>query len=963
MNHTEQVSLGPFNPVDPNNCAPAWQDYKREFLVHLDADGIDDKPGKRKVGKLLKCMGIDCIKIYDTFEWAPAIPAVAADEDHGIVARDAIPAEDKHNLDHVFKKFDHHWGVHRYRTIKRQEFLDTKRGEEQSIMDFIAELKRKAEHCDYGEKKEGFICDKVINGVKDTRCSERLLELSDDELTLNRVIEICRQTELTKAHMKTIASEEKTNKEVHQASRGRGHGGYRGRARGRGRGSSRGASRGSSRGRGNQRGGYRGHLPYCDWCCKHHEDKRCPAWNKYCDSCGEQGHFKVSPKCKNNNGYYRGRGSGYQRQRGSGRGGSRGRGGRQYSSQNVHQVVNDTYDRDNYFSEHVSEMFDDLHVNDVFVATVDNVKNSEWIATFDVGGDILPLEIDTGARCNVLSLGTLNSLKCKYQMKSSATVINGIHGVQGKSLGVVTLPCQYKGVIMNVQFEVLDGAKKLDLLGRYDSVRFGLIARVHNVSVNCSCEHILSEFKDVVGDSIGCMPGEYAIKVDHSVEPVVHPPRPVPAPIRDKVKNELDALERKNIIAKVSTPTAWVNSMVVVGKKKTDRVRICIDPTDLNKAIRREHFPMNSIDDVATRLTGSKVFSVLDANMGYFQIKLDEKSSELTTFNTPFGRYRYLRMPMGITCASEVFQREMVHQFGEMEGVEIVVDDILVHGRSYEEHNKRLTNVLKKAREINLKLNRKKCKIGVNEVDYVGHKLTTDGLKPTDERVRAIQELPEPTNIHELETVLGMVAYVSKFIPRLSELNAPLRELKMKENWMWGATERNALAKIKSALTSAPVLKYYDATKPVKLSVDASVKGLGAAVIQENGVVAYASRAMTPTEQRYAQIEKEMLAVVFGCTKFHKLIYGKSDVIIESDHKPLESLLKKPMHISPMRIQRMRLKLQPYSFELVHTSGKSIGLADCLSRFPRKMTKEDTVMDDDLMVCVAETVVHKPDIH
>ena len=117
------------------------------------------------------------------------------------------------------------------------------------------------------------------------------------------------------------------------------------------------------------------------------------------------------------------------------------------------------------------------------------------------------------------------------------------------------------------------------------------------------------------------MPGEYAIKIDHAAEPVVHAPRPVPAPIRHKVKNELDNLERKNIIAKVSTPTAWVNSMVVVGKKKTDRVRICFDPTDLNKAIRREHFPMNSIEDVATRLTGSKVFSVLDANMGYFSDK------------------------------------------------------------------------------------------------------------------------------------------------------------------------------------------------------------------------------------------------------------------------------------------------------------------------------------------------------
>ena len=170
-----KVSVKSFSPDDPNNCAPAWQDYKREFLIHLDANGLDDKPGKRKVGQLLKCMGLDCIKIYDTFEWAAGIPAVQEDADRGIVAQAAVPAEDKHNLDHVFKKFDNHWGVHRYRTIKRQEFLDTAREDKQPIMDFIAELKRKAEYCEYGDKKASFIFDKVINGVKDTRCSERLL--------------------------------------------------------------------------------------------------------------------------------------------------------------------------------------------------------------------------------------------------------------------------------------------------------------------------------------------------------------------------------------------------------------------------------------------------------------------------------------------------------------------------------------------------------------------------------------------------------------------------------------------------------------------------------------------------------------------------------------------------------------------------------------------------------------------
>ena len=366
---------------------------------------------------------------------------------------------------------------------------------------------------------------------------------------------------------------------------------------------------------------------------------------------------------------------------------------------------------------------------------------------------------------------------------------------------------------------------------------------------------------------------------------------------------------------------------------------------------------MNTIDDVATRLKGSKVFTTLDANMGYYQLKLTEESSFLTTFNTPNGRYRYLRMPMGISCAAEYFQSEMINVFGHIEGVEVVSDDILIHGKDTEEHNKRLIQVLEVARKHNIKLNKAKCKFGKTEVDYVGHKLTGDGLMPTDERVRAIREMRDPECHKELETVLGMLAYVAKFVPRLSEISSPLRALKKEEEWHWGSIEKETLEKIKQILTTEPVLKYYNTRKPVTLSVDASMQGLGAAVIQGDGTVAYASRVLTPAETRYAQIEKEMLAVVFGFTRFHKLLYAKEDITVESDHQPLESILKKPMHSTPMRIQKMRLKLQPYNFKLVYKKGKDIGLADCLSRFPQQGTAEP-LMDDELMVCLVETLAY-----
>ena len=174
------------------------------------------------------------------------------------------------------------------------------------------------------------------------------------------------------------------------------------------------------------------------------------------------------------------------------------------------------------------------------------------------------------------------------------------------------------------------------------------------------------------------------------------------------------------------------------------------------------------------------------------------------------------------------------------------------------------------------------------------------------------------------------------------------------DEWYWSETESDAVQAIKCELTSDRVLKYYDVTKPITVSVDASRKGLGAAILQGDRVISYGSRALTDAETRYAQIELEMLAVVFAFDKFHKLLYGKSDLTVESDHKPLEAIMTKPIGRAPMRLQKMMLKLQPYDFVLKHVKGKSLGLADCLSRFP--VDQGSKLLDDELMVCKIECV-------
>lgn len=212
-----------------------------------------------------------------------------------------------------------------------------------------------------------------------------------------------------------------------------------------------------------------------------------------------------------------------------------------------------------------------------------------------------------------------------------------------------------------------------------------LVNRVYTVNRSQSTESVeelLNEY-DHLFHGIGCLPGKYDIKVDHSVKPEVAPPRRIPHTLKDKVLEELKRMESMKIISKVETPTRWVSPIVVV-KKPSGKVRICIDPRELNKSILREHKPLKTVEEDAANLKKAKHFTTMDAALGFYQIQLTEESSWLTTFNTPFGRYKFERLPFGISSAPEVFQRAMSQEF-ENQPCEVIVDDILIWADSEQE--------------------------------------------------------------------------------------------------------------------------------------------------------------------------------------------------------------------------------------------------------------------------------------
>ena len=463
-----------------------------------------------------------------------------------------------------------------------------------------------------------------------------------------------------------------------------------------------------------------------------------------------------------------------------------------------------------------------------------------------------------------------------------------------KALGSARLKVEHNGnkhelnfVIVNQKVAPLLGFKSCQGMDLVKIMVPDVHAPVNNVaatpakavSESIISDPVLSPFADVF-HGIGFLPGEYSISLDRNVSPVVRPPCRVPVPKKDGMKAELENLVSNQVIAHVTEPTNWVSSVLAV-PKKDGSIRVCLDSKNLNTAIKRSHYPLPTVDDVTSRLTKAKVFSVMDTKSGFWQVKLSESSSFYTTFNTPFGRFRWLRMPFGISSAPEVWQRKMNEAVEGLGGVEVIADDFLVCSfgdtvaDAVLDHDQNLTAFLERCRKLNLTLYPQKVKLRLSKVPFMGHLLTANGIVTDPNKVRAIKDIPTPTDVTSLKRFLGMVNDLSKFLPNLSSVSEPLHRLEAKDaRWCWLPVHDAAVQKIKSLFCDALLLKFYNVRQPVTVESDASLSGLGATLLQGGQPVAFASRAHTPTEGRYAQIEKELLSVVFACERFDTYLYG-----------------------------------------------------------------------------------------
>ena len=442
-------------------------------------------------------------------------------------------------------------------------------------------------------------------------------------------------------------------------------------------------------------------------------------------------------------------------------------------------------------------------------------------------------------------------------------------------------------------------------------------------------------------DRLGSLQGEYDIKVDPTVLPVQHVRRKVPIESKAAIEEAIDYMVKKDILELQIEPTPWVSS-VTYPVKPTGEVRPCLDARDLNKAIIRENHKPQTVEEIAHQLAGAVVFTKADALKAFLQVHLTEESSKLLVINTHKGRYRFKRMPFGAKMSQDVFQMKMGLIMERCPGVISIHDDIVVYGVSDEDHDANLINLLNVAQIEGLVLNSKKLELKCPRVSFFGAEYSTDGMHPCPKKIQGITEMTPPIDKQQLASFIGMVTYMGNFVPHLSHHTEPLRAmLKQDAVFAWDEMANASFQKIKDLIAKSATkpLRYYDQRKPVTVQADASQRGLGACLLQEAQPIAYASKSLTDTETRYANIEREFLAIVFACQRFNTYVLGRP-FTVESDHKPLEMIHQKSLVSAPPRLQRMLLQLQRYDVTIRYRPGTEMLLTDALSRCPSRASGE-----------------------
>ena len=726
------------------DIAADWERFKNEWNNYEIAVDLSDAAAKKRAAVFLACVGTAAYGVFRTFQFD-------ADDDRQDVGK-IIDAFEKHCIGEANITYERY--LFHQRVQQPGECFD----------DFLADLRKLVRTCEFGELKDSLIRDRIVIGIRDEPTRRRLLQVK--KLALSDAVDMCKASEATTRRLRTMGGTGTGDVDALTSTPRR----------------SRCRSKSTRRNSTPNRQSTSKREPSvgrrCRYCDRTHGGPKesCPAYGQRCRKCSKLNHFEKVCRSAGN-------------------------------------AARDTPPNSN---GQVCQIGEEL-------LALQPADTKRAYCSLDVNGRSVNFLLDCGATVNVLTLQDAKAIDPKLTMlRPAETRLNMFDGTEFRTRGMLTAMVKHpvSGKQKRMEFYVaethnravlgMEACLEMQLIYvNYDNIC--AVHEKHQSSVSSASSlaprdacppqqrplsptrdgplskaMIVERYSDVF-TGIGNLDGEIHLETDPSVPPVQMPPRRLPEPIKNEVKQELDALCRNKIIAPVNTPTSWVSALLVV-KKPNGKPRICIDPRPLNKALKRSNYHMPTINDVLPQLAKAKIYSTVDVRHGFWNVKLDTESSLLTTFETPFARYRWLRLPQGVSPAPEIFQAKIQETLLGLPGVACIADDILIYGcgdtveQAEHDHDRNMIALLERCRERNLRLNDEKLQLKRESVTYMGHELTSSGLRPSRLKIEAILDMEQPGDRPALMRLLGMAQYVAKFVPHFSEITAPLRGLLAKDS-------------------------------------------------------------------------------------------------------------------------------------------------------------------------------------
>ncbi|XP_061564077.1 uncharacterized protein K02A2.6-like [Cololabis saira] len=854
-----------------NSQTQSWEEYCEVLGYFFEANDIDDADKMKAI--LLSSVGSQTYSLMRNLV-SPEKPG------------------DK-TFDQLVALLKEHYNPKPSEIVQRFMFYSRTRKPEETVLDFVAGLRKLAQDCNFGDKLKEQLRDRLVCGVADDRIQRRLL--SEMDLTFDKALKIAQAIETANRDAKVLQSQlGELPQAVHKM-----------------------AVQQSQHAVSVQRRA-------CYRCgSEQHRANECRFAQETCHGCGKRGHIQKVCRSRSATAVAE-----------KFKGGGARKTERQGRTQAAHHVTLEEEKEE----ENDEEVFFTMYNMEETELT----KEEPFRETLTVNGGAKTFELDTGCGVTVMNSEEFADLWEEGKippLKPWPFKLKTYTGQPVETLGTVNVTAKYRNTVKTLPLVVVPGNGP-SLLGRHWIRKLDIVWRPvnHIQEGKWSLQGVLSQYDRVFKEELGRLNEAPAkIYVDKEAAPRFFKPRTVPYAMRAKVEAEIERLVQQKIMQPVKY-AEWAAPIVPV-LKPDNSVRICGDyKLTVNRVSKLEKYPIPKVEDLFASLSGGQKFTKLDMSHAYHQIPLEEESKKkYVTINTHKGLFTYNVLPFGVSSSPAIFQRTMEGVLQGIPKVAVFLDDILLTGRNDQEHLQTLEEVLKRLDQAGLRLRRNKCMFMSREVIFLGHKVDSTGLHPVHDKVAAIQDAPAPTSVTELKAYLGLLNYYN-----LSTILAPVHKLLRKDTkWQWGKEQVDSFQHSKQLMQSAEVLVHYDPEKDLVLSCDASPHGVGAVLSHRmpNGTerpIGFVSRTLNSAERNYSQLDKEGLAVIFGVNRFHKYIFGRPFTIV-TDHKPLLSLFDElkavPQIVSP-RIQRWAVTLMAYEYHIIYKAGKYHGNADALSRLP-----------------------------